>query len=205
MRWFSGVFAIVYLLPLGSSSAITPEQKEALAVIRETADDICYTVTQAGQANSARVLGEIQAKITGVASKVVDLGVSGSGEFDAREFTGVLQSDLAAALRDSAACRKGVFDKLEAKLLTTASPPPLPPQASTPTPETSDVLYETGINKSGFEDWVLTPDWKRLNGMLVNDGTGSRKRFDPAFASYRPESADYAIEAKIRVISDSDN
>jgi hypothetical protein len=38
--------------------------------------------------------------------------------------------------------------------------------------------------------------------MLVNDGTEPYSRFAPTFASYRPESPDYAVEAKIRVIQD---
>src|SRR4051812_10843623 len=44
-----------------------------------------------------------------------------------------------------------------------------PLQPSTSTPEQGDALYETGIEKGEFEGWSLTPDWKRFNGILLND------------------------------------
>ena len=68
-------------------------------------------------------------------------------------------------------------------------------------PQTANVLYETGTTRGGFEDWSLTstPDWQRLKGMLLNNGTRGGAGFAPIFAPYRPTSADYAVEAEIRV------
>jgi len=65
------------------------------------------------------------------------------------------------------------------------------------------VLYETGVGKGGFEAWSLTPDWKHLNGVLLNDGTGGN--FAPIFAPYRPNSADYVVEAQIRSLTNASN
>jgi hypothetical protein len=70
--------------------------------------------------------------------------------------------------------------------------PTPPPQAAAP-----DVLYETSTEKDGFENWPTTRDWKRLNGMLLNDGT--MKKSVPIYAPYKPKSADYVVEAEIRV------
>src|SRR5690348_9432525 len=76
-----------------------------------------------------------------------------------------------------------------------AATAPASPLTSTSKPD--NVLYETSVDKGGFEKWSLTPDWKLLNGMLVNDGTMERRG---GLASYSPEAADYAVEADIRVI-----
>jgi hypothetical protein len=69
-------------------------------------------------------------------------------------------------------------------------------------PKTANMLYETGTEKGGFEDWSLTPtrDWRRLKGMLLNAGTYAGEDFAPIFAPYKPEYGDYAVEADIRVI-----
>lgn len=61
------------------------------------------------------------------------------------------------------------------------------------------VLYETDAAKDGFEGWSLAPGWKRLSGMLLSDGTETKVN-TPILAPYEPESPDYVIEAKIRVI-----
>src|SRR5262245_38828516 len=70
-------------------------------------------------------------------------------------------------------------------------------------PPTAHVLYEAG----GFEHWSfpLTPDWTRLHGMLLNNGTNRGRVSAPIFAPYRPELANYAVEADIRVIEDGDS
>jgi hypothetical protein len=99
---------------------------------------------------------------------------------------------------------------------------PQPPSSSPPTtgnrahqsiglaalraePQTANVLYETGTTRSRFEDWAVsstTPDWIRLNGMLLNKGTHHDGSFAPILAPYTPESANYAVEADIRAIRD---
>jgi hypothetical protein len=60
-----------------------------------------------------------------------------------------------------------------------------------------DALYDS---KASFERWSLTPDWNRLNDMLVNDGSGPYPRFAVIFAPYELDSADYILEADIRVV-----
>ena len=71
-------------------------------------------------------------------------------------------------------------------------------------PSTTHVLYETRT----FDDWSIsstTPDWARLRNMLLNRGTAKGAGFVPIFAPYRPTSADYAVEAEIRVIRDENS
>jgi hypothetical protein len=70
-------------------------------------------------------------------------------------------------------------------------------------PPTAHVLYEAGE----FEHWSFptTPDWARLHGMLLNNGTHRGSFSAPIFAPYRPELANYAVEADIRVIEEGDS
>jgi hypothetical protein len=70
-------------------------------------------------------------------------------------------------------------------------------------PPTAHVLYEAGR----FEHWSfpLTPDWTRLHGMLLNNGTHRGSVSAPIFAPYRPALANYAVEADIRVIEEGDS
>jgi hypothetical protein len=71
-------------------------------------------------------------------------------------------------------------------------------------PEPSNVLYET----TTFDDWSIPPaksDWARLGNMLVSRGSRRGADFVPILAPYRPPSADYAVEADIRVIREGNS
>ena len=61
----------------------------------------------------------------------------------------------------------------------------------------SGVLYQADTS-GGFDKWKGTPDWKYLEtGQLINDGTGSGSA--NITAPYTLKTADYAIEAQIRL------
>lgn len=92
-------------------------QKEALMLIRETAADICYTIDPSSRSTEVSLSGEAAAKVNGLVGKIADIGIKGAGEYKSKEAQGVLQGDLAKAIRDSGDCRKGVFDKLVERLL----------------------------------------------------------------------------------------
>lgn len=93
-----------------------------MQLIKETADGICYTVQQQGQQNDEKVSGEVDAKLSGLAAKFVGIGMKGSGEVRNQEFQGVLREQLASTLKDSAACRLGVFNTLVDRMLPPSTP-----------------------------------------------------------------------------------
>jgi hypothetical protein len=68
-----------------------------------------------------------------------------------------------------------------------------------------DVLYEADWS-GGLDGWAGgPPDWKTINGMLVNDGTNNSPE-KWISAPYEPGSiADYAVEAEIQVVRLTDN
>jgi hypothetical protein len=96
---------------------ITGDQQKALDAITLTADRICNVVKMEGSAQNEKVSGQVKAELNGLAKRLADLGVSGSAEMDTSEYHGLLQQDLTLALKDNAACKQHVFDKLSDKLL----------------------------------------------------------------------------------------
>ena len=69
------------------------------------------------------------------------------------------------------------------------------PLASAPS---SGLLYQADWS-GGPNGWVVSSDWKVLNGMLISDGSSND---DNAWASapYRPPTANYAVEADAQII-----
>lgn len=118
------VVVLETVLPLSSASAqddLAARQRAALKEIRETAADICGTVEQRGQQSESEIAGKVEAKISGAIAKIADLGIEGTGRLRSKEYQGVLQTELAMTLKDSANCRKDVFEKLMEKMLPTNS------------------------------------------------------------------------------------
>lgn len=111
----------------GFAQDLDERNRAALKEIRETAADICLTVQQSGQQTAAEISGKIDAKLNGVISKFVDLGVEGAGKLNTDEYKGVIRDALAPLLKDNINCRRDVFDKLVDKMLT---PLPKPDQAA---------------------------------------------------------------------------
>lgn len=86
----------------------------------------------------------------------------------------------------------------------TPSPTPLPP---TPTPtavsqSTGTVLCQADWS-SGMNGWTGTPDWKTLNGTLVNDGTYDSGGVPPSLLAPCDLNSipNYRVEVKVQVQS----
>jgi hypothetical protein len=103
---------------IARAESLEAEQK-ALDLITNTADKICNVVSTRGEAESSEVKGEIKAQLKGLAAKLADAGISGTGSIINEQYQSVLREDLPTALRDSAACKLKVFDTLQNKLLQT--------------------------------------------------------------------------------------
>lgn len=75
--------------------------------------------------------------------------------------------------------------------------------ASAPRAAPGTVLYEADWSQ-GMDGWVGPGDWKLLGGMLLNDGTGDYSEFFPLIAPVDlAGTADYAVEAEIRVVEEA--
>jgi hypothetical protein len=76
-------------------------------------------VSTKGEAESSEVKGEIKAQLSGLAAKLADAGISGSGSINNDQYQSVLRKDLPTALQNNAICKLKVFDTLQNKLLET--------------------------------------------------------------------------------------
>ncbi len=78
--------------------------------------------------------------------------------------------------------------------------------AGTTSPGT--LLYKADWS-NGPNGWGGSQDWKFLNGVLINDGTGNidcGHSLSPTIAPpFQPQTADYAVEVKVQFIRDGGN
>jgi hypothetical protein len=92
-------------------------QTKALDLITKTAEGVCGVVKTAGSSQDINVKGDIQAKLNGLIKQLADIGVTGAANYDARQYEGFIQADLATAFQDNAKCKFNVFDKLQEKMI----------------------------------------------------------------------------------------
>jgi uncharacterized protein YecT (DUF1311 family) len=113
MRCVHLVFALPPLVWLNVAHAQDSlvAQTQALVVIANAANSICYSVTQGGEKTTAIVNSAIQ--------EVASLKIQGSEELASESYKGVVQSELAATLKFTQECRKSVFDTLVVRMLPT--------------------------------------------------------------------------------------
>jgi hypothetical protein len=123
-RVFALVVGIAAIAFFDAADAASLDAPQALELITKTADSICNVVSTKGEAESAEVKGEVKAQLSGLAAKLADAGVSGSGAIKSDRYQNVLRQDLASALHDNTSCRLKVFDALQTKLLSSATTPP---------------------------------------------------------------------------------
>jgi len=93
------------------------QQKEALNAIKDAANSICDPVSLEGLQEHGEIKGEAKAKLDGVASKLFDIGVSGTGGYSRDQYKGLIRSDLAKAIADRGNCKQTVFKDLSSKLI----------------------------------------------------------------------------------------
>ena len=98
---------------------------DQIELITDTADRICNVVTATGSASSMDVQGEVKAELSGLASRLANAGISGSGKLAEERYQNVLREDLAGVLRDNAACKLKVFETLSSKILGSVEEPVL--------------------------------------------------------------------------------
>lgn len=113
------VTAAMFAMASANCSAMDADaQAKALMTISEFAEKICNTVPAEGGNNSLQLNGKAKAQLSGVVKKLADLGIEGSAQYSSNEYKSVLQSDLAKALKDNAACKAHVFELLNEKMIS---------------------------------------------------------------------------------------
>jgi len=98
-----------------------PEQSDpnlkVLKIIRETANGICIAVPTSGSDSSLDLSGKAKEQLQGGMSKVLGLGIAGTAKYHSAEYAGVLQRELATAIKNSNDCKIAVLNTLMDRLL----------------------------------------------------------------------------------------
>jgi len=194
-----------------ASQAASPDTAQALDLITNTADKICNVVTTKGETESTQVNGQVKAELSGLASRLANVGISGSGSITHDQYQNVLRQDLAATLHDNAKCKLKVFEDLQVKLIPEASTErtPTPPAPQVPAPNLERPIawidavafMRTGDVVNGFElqGTVINPTPVQLtDAYVISDTTGERVTLDVELrpGSYTAISEVNAIPSK---------
>jgi hypothetical protein len=90
---------------------------DQINLIKQTAADLCNTVKEArGQKSESEIKGDIQAKLNGLAGRLVDLSAGGQGSIKSQQFEGLTQDATAIAMQGDRECRERLFNRMFDKL-----------------------------------------------------------------------------------------
>jgi uncharacterized protein YecT (DUF1311 family) len=104
--------SVICATPAGAQDIYLSRQREALGVILETANSLCYTLKQEGRVVEGDVSGTTRATLDNAASRIKSLDLNGAGSLRETDYLGVQQDALPSALENSQACKRAIFDRL---------------------------------------------------------------------------------------------
>ncbi len=115
------------LFSFNGNSDATPleEEKEALKVILDFANQICDEITLEGEGENLELSGEAKAELDWLLKKLANLGIKGAATYQKAEYEGVLREDLAEVLKDSRDCKLEIFNQLKSIFFEDHSHPDL--------------------------------------------------------------------------------
>ena len=103
--------------PAWSQESLT-DQTKALAVISDNADRLCGSaIEHSGQKTKTNYDIAANAGLNGVLAKLFELGFKANADLNKEEYHGVVQEQLASALKDSQDCKRDVFKILVDRIL----------------------------------------------------------------------------------------
>jgi hypothetical protein len=92
-------------------------QAKALQLIEDAANKLCTSIDTKVTADKLELTGEAKAVVSGVLSKLVNVGVDSAAKYQKSKSNGVLQQDLASAISKNDDCRLTVLEMLKDDLL----------------------------------------------------------------------------------------
>jgi uncharacterized protein YecT (DUF1311 family) len=106
------MLSVICATPVSAQDIYLSRQKQALGVILETANSLCYTLNQQGRMVEGDVSGTTKATLDDAVSRIKSLDLIGTGKLTERDYQGVQQDALPDALESSQACKRAIFDRL---------------------------------------------------------------------------------------------
>jgi hypothetical protein len=129
--WFVLLAPLVLLSVDVITAADSSETQQALNIIADFANRICVTVPQTGKSGNVELSGKAKAELNELLKKIANLGIEGAAQYQASQYEGVLQRELAEQLDKSRDCQREVSQDLINRLLPPLSkvPPPEEPKS----------------------------------------------------------------------------
>jgi hypothetical protein len=99
-------------------------QKKALDSIAEFAERMCTSIPFKGDSTTVELSGQAKAELSRLLKKIADAGLGGAVKYQSSEYEGVLQKDLASAIKSSQDCRISIFKELNISFFLQREPLP---------------------------------------------------------------------------------
>ena len=147
-----------------NAQTVKPD-KQSLDMIADFAERICSEVPLEGNSINLELSGGAEANLNGLLKNLGSLGIEGAAKYEQKQFKGLLQKDLRAAIQDQNLCRLKVADSLISKLLgTSAATPPSPPVARFP--------FDKQLEAAKARIRYLAEDFLQSNNMSLVEVAG---------------------------------
>lgn len=131
-------------------------RKQALDIISDFADKFCKKVPFEGSQNNFELKGKVKADLNGIIKKLVDIGIEGAGEYQKKEYQGLLQKDLIEVYKSSTECKIQIWSDLNDKFIGHSS-----------NSSKENTVKEGGQNTYGIQSPIIS---KSSGGVTVNYG-----------------------------------
>jgi hypothetical protein len=118
VSWFVPLVPLVlFSVDVTTAADNLEKQTKALTIIGDFANRICETIPQTGSSGNVELSGKAKADLNEMLKKLANVGIEGAAKYQASDWKGVLQEELAGQLNKSRDCKKEVFFALKDTLL----------------------------------------------------------------------------------------
>lgn len=116
------IYLFIFLFAASNYAVAQDIQQQTLQIIADFSDRICNeNIHQRSSSELYSLDGDMELDLGRLWERLEGLGLGGRGAFSTSETDGVLQNQLANALRDQIRCKEGVFYALVDQFFPTAS------------------------------------------------------------------------------------
>ncbi|MEM8794089.1 MAG: hypothetical protein AAGE61_00875 [Pseudomonadota bacterium] len=112
----------LFLLQFSISNAPVALERKQLDEIKKFAKELCGDYYKKSSAKKLDLDANASARISGLFSRLAQIGLGGAAAIDTNETIGVLQKDAASEISDIRDCREKIWDDLKGIVLANTSP-----------------------------------------------------------------------------------
>lgn len=160
-------FVLVAFIQSPINAQGSKPDRQSLDMIADFAERICSEVPLEGGSRNLDLSGSAETKLNGLLKNIAALGIQGAAKYEEKQFKGLLQKDLRAAIQDGNLCRLKVAETLISKVLS-----PFPPAPSR-TPAVARFPFDRQLELAKIRIKYLAEDYLRTNDMSLVEVMGA--------------------------------